>query len=72
MPRVLVVDDERSVQVSLRLLLERECQVDVASNADEAFARVAAAPPDLILLDLVMPGRSGLDVLAELPSPGLR
>ncbi|MBW2314333.1 MAG: sigma-54-dependent Fis family transcriptional regulator [Deltaproteobacteria bacterium] len=69
MPRILVVDDERSVQESLRMLFKLECDVDVASNADEALARVAAAPPDLILLDLVMPGRSGLDVLAELPEP---
>jgi len=51
------------------MLFKLECDVDVASNADEALARVAAAPPDLILLDLVMPGRSGLDVLAELPEP---
>jgi len=69
MSRVLVVDDEPSVQTSLRLLLETECTVDVAGSADEALLRVAAAPPDLILLDLVMPGRSGLELLAELPEP---
>ena len=66
MPRVLVVDDERGVQESLRMLLKDECEVVVASNADEALARVAEAPPDLVLLDLVMPGRSGLDLLSEL------
>ena len=69
MARVLVVDDEPSVQESLRMVLKGVCDVDVASDADEALARAAAAPPDLILLDLVMPGRSGLDVLAELPEP---
>ena len=69
MPRILVVDDERSVQESLRMLFKLDYDVDIASNADEALAHVAAAPPDLILLDLVMPGRSGLEVLAELPEP---
>jgi two-component system response regulator AtoC len=69
MPRLLVVDDEVSVQESLRMLFKTELDVDVASNADEALARAAAAPPDLILLDLVMPGRSGLEVLAALPEP---
>ncbi|NNL64887.1 MAG: sigma-54-dependent Fis family transcriptional regulator [Myxococcales bacterium] len=69
MPRVLVVDDEPSVQESLRMLLKGECDVDVAGDAEAALARIAAAPPDLILLDLVMPGRSGLDLLAELPEP---
>ena len=69
MPRVLVVDDEPSVQESLRMLLKGECDVDVAGDAETALARIAAAPPDLILLDLVMPGRSGLDLLAELPEP---
>jgi len=69
MPRVLVVDDEPSVQESLRMLLKGECQVDVAGSVEEALVRQAAAPPDLILLDLVMPGRSGLELLAELPEP---
>jgi DNA-binding NtrC family response regulator len=69
MPRVLVVDDEPSIQESLRMLLKGECEVDVAGDAEAALARIASAPPDLILLDLVMPGRSGLELLAELPEP---
>jgi DNA-binding NtrC family response regulator len=69
MARILVVDDEASVRESLRMLLKTECEVDVAADADEARALIDAAPPDLILLDLVMPGRSGLDLLAELPEP---
>ena len=66
MPRVLVVDDEPGVQESLRMLLKQECEVVTAASVDEALRLVAQAPPDLILLDLVMPGRSGFDLFAEL------
>jgi len=65
-PRVLVVDDEAGVRESLRMLLHGECEVATAESADAALARIAEAPPDLILLDLVMPGRSGLELLEEL------
>ena len=66
MPRVLVVDDEPGVQESLRMLLKHECEVLTAASVDEALRLVAQAPPDLILLDLVMPGRSGFDLFTEL------
>ncbi|HEX2484102.1 MAG TPA: sigma-54 dependent transcriptional regulator [Myxococcota bacterium] len=66
MPRVLVVDDENGVRESLRMLLHGECEVATAESADQALQRIAEAPPDLILLDLVMPGRSGLELLEEL------
>ena len=70
MPRVLVVDDEAGVRESLRMLLHGECEVVLAESADAALARVAEARPDLILLDLVMPGRSGLELLEELRQQG--
>jgi DNA-binding NtrC family response regulator len=63
---VLVVDDENGVRESLRMLLHGECEVATAESADQALQRIAEAPPDLILLDLVMPGRSGLELLEEL------
>jgi DNA-binding NtrC family response regulator len=66
MPRVLVVDDEPGVQESLRMLLKQECEIAVAGNAREALAAIDEAPPDLVILDLVMPGRSGLDLLSDL------
>ena len=66
MPRVLVVDDEPGVQESLRMLLKQECEVVTAASVDEALRLLAEAAPDLILLDLVMPGRSGFDLFAEL------
>ncbi len=69
-PRVLVVDDEAGVRESLRMLLHGECEVAAADSADAALARIAEARPDLILLDLVMPGRSGLELLEELRQQG--
>jgi len=65
-PRVLVVDDEGGVRESLRLVLQGECEVVLAASVDEALRVLAAAPADLVLLDLVMPGRSGFDLLDEL------
>jgi DNA-binding NtrC family response regulator len=69
-PRVLVVDDEAGVRESLRMLLQGECEVALAESADAALARLAEGRPDLILLDLVMPGRSGLELLEELRQQG--
>ncbi len=70
MALVLVVDDEPGVQESLRMLLKGDCQVETASSVDAAIEAVDAHPPDLILLDLVMPGRSGMELLAELSERG--
>jgi DNA-binding NtrC family response regulator len=64
--RVLVVDDERGVRESLRMLLADECTVVEAPSVDAALMAIASAPPDLVLLDLVMPGRSGFELLSEL------
>ncbi|MCG8590028.1 MAG: sigma-54 dependent transcriptional regulator [Proteobacteria bacterium] len=70
MARVLVVDDEVGVQESLRMLLKPECDVVTAGRVEDALRALTDTPPDLILLDLVMPGRSGLDLLAELKERG--
>jgi len=70
MPRVLVVDDEPGVRESLRMLLRGECDVVGAESVDAGLRAIAESPPDLILLDLVMPGRSGFDLLEALPETG--
>jgi two-component system, NtrC family, response regulator AtoC len=70
MARVLIVDDDSGVQESLRMLLKDECEVATASTVDLALEEIAAKPPDLILLDVVMPVRSGLELLAELTERG--
>lgn len=72
MSRILVVDDEPGVQESLRMLLKSEGDVTIAGDVDSALREVALATPDLILLDLVMPERSGLELLAELTERGVR
>jgi DNA-binding NtrC family response regulator len=48
------------------MLLADECTVVEAPSVDAALMAIASAPPDLVLLDLVMPGRSGFELLSEL------
>ena len=65
--RVLVVDDEAPVTALLDRLLRAEgYAVDVAFDGESALARVAQAPPDLILLDVVLPGLNGFAVCRRL------
>jgi DNA-binding NtrC family response regulator len=68
MPRLLVVDDEPGVQESLRMLFKDSCDVRIADGVDAALELLDRAPPDLVLLDLVMPGRSGLELLRAMPA----
>jgi len=63
---VLVVDDEHGVRESLRMLFKGDCEVATAGSVEEAERFLQQSSPDLILLDLVMPGRGGLDLLAAL------
>ena len=72
MQSVLVVDDEPAVRESLRMLFKRECQVDTAEDVDSALRAVARSEPDLVLLDVVMPGRSGLELIGELRERGVQ
>ena len=67
MARLLVVDDEKGIRDALRQLFEYEGHdVAVAEDGMEAIERVADAPPDVIFLDVKMPGMDGIDVLARL------
>ena len=66
MARVLVVDDEAGVRESLRMLLKDECEVVAVASPGEALEALRRGSFDLVLLDLVMPGGSGLDLLAQI------
>jgi DNA-binding NtrC family response regulator len=64
---VLIVDDEGEIRESLRTLLELEgYEVEVAATGEEGMARVGEHEFDLVLLDLALPDRNGLEILAEL------
>jgi two-component system, NarL family, response regulator NreC len=67
--RVLICDDHGLVRAGLRRLLEAEAEIDVieeAQSGDEAVRKARLEKPDLVLLDLVMPGRSGLEAVADI------
>ena len=65
--KVLVVEDEEPLALLLRYNLEAEgFNVDVAERGDEAELRIAEDPPDLIVLDWMLPGVSGLELCRRL------
>ena len=69
MIRIVVVDDHAVVRSGLRLLLEAEDDMEVvgeAGNAHDAVFEVRAQKPDVILLDVVMPGESGIEAAPKL------
>jgi DNA-binding response OmpR family regulator len=60
---VLIADDEPNIVISLEFLMKREGhRVSIARDGDAALAAIRAERPDLVLLDVMMPGRSGFDV----------
>ncbi len=68
-PRILVVEDEIPLATLLVYNLEAEgYQVEHVDNGDEAELRIAESPPDLVLLDWMLPGVSGLEICRRLRS----
>lgn len=64
---VLVVEDEPAIAEALRYLLEREgLAVEVLGDGKQALARIAGEPPALVILDIMLPGLSGMEVLETL------
>ena len=61
--RVLIAEDEESIVASLEFLM-RQCGFEsrVARDGDEAIASMRQSVPDLVLLDIMLPGRSGFEV----------
>ena len=69
MIKVVLVDDHAVVRSGLHLLLDAQGDIEVvgeAGNAKDAIFRARALKPDVILLDVVMPGESGIEVLPKL------
>lgn len=66
--RVLLVDDDPEIALVARLSLERDGrhEVEVATTAAEALERVEVGPPDVIVLDVVLPDMDGRDALDRL------
>src|SRR5438309_4223743 len=64
---VLIIDDETEIRESLQTLLEMEgFDVETAVSGEEGLLRIGEHPYDLVLLDLALPGRDGMDILSEL------
>ena len=61
--KILIADDEPHIVTALEFLLQASgYEVLVARNGDDALSLIASAPPDLVLLDVMMPTRSGYEV----------
>jgi len=65
-PTLLIVDDEPNILLSLEFLMKREgYQVHLARDGVEALEAIAALRPDLVLLDVMMPRKTGFEVCQE-------
>lgn len=71
--RVLAVDDNQTNLMLYEELLDEQYELETAENGKDALALVASFQPDIVLLDIMMPGMTGYEVCSEirkLPSPG--
>ena len=71
----LIIDDERRARAELRHLLQSHPEIEVigeAENVTSALASIAALRPELLFLDIQMPGRDAFELIAHLPSPAPR
>lgn len=65
--RVLLVEDEPNIAEAIRFILTREgWEVAVENDGGAALARISEVLPDLVILDLMLPGMSGLEILAAI------
>lgn len=67
--RAIIIDDERLARAELRKLLKDFSEIEIideAVNAEEALGKIEQQKPDLIFLDIQMPGKTGFDLLTEL------
>ena len=65
--KVLLIEDEPNITEAIRFLLTREgWQVETHAEGTDAVQVVLAARPDLVILDVMLPGKSGMDILRDL------
>jgi len=67
--KAIIIDDERLARTELRKLLQEYPEIEVideAANVEEGLLKIETHNPDLIFLDIQMPGKTGFDLLAEL------
>jgi DNA-binding NarL/FixJ family response regulator len=67
--RVLVCDDHPQIRAGIRALLQHEPDIEIVAEAESADELIEVLPdtqPDVVVLDITMPGRSGLEVLKDL------
>ncbi|MFI5134161.1 MAG: LytR/AlgR family response regulator transcription factor [Chitinophagales bacterium] len=67
--RAIIIDDERLARAELKKLLQDFPEIEVvdeAANADEGITKIESLRPDLIFLDIQMPGKTGFDMLSQL------
>lgn len=64
--KILIADDEPNIVISLEFLMKREgYEVLIANDGEEAVHRIRSDVPDLVLLDVMMPKKSGFEVCQE-------
>ena len=69
MSHILVVDDDLSILGVMKRVLEKsEFSVDTVTNGQDALTRITAKRPDLVILDVEIPGLSGLEILDKIRS----
>ncbi len=69
--KVLIADDEVNIVISLEFLMKREgFEVSVARDGEEAVAKIRSERPDLVLLDVMMPKKTGFEVCQEVRADG--
>lgn len=75
MAKILIIDDDPSILTMLKRMLEKAgYEVDIASNGNEGLKKIECSPPDLLVTDIVMPEKEGLELISYLrrKNPGLK
>jgi len=66
MKKVLLIEDDRFSRSILETTLKNECELILLEEGSNAIDSIASQQPDLVLLDLILPGKDGFDILKEL------